>query len=204
MILSHKHRFIFIKTTKTGGTSIEVDLNKILGDLDIATPIFPVVEGHKPQNFERGFLKKNFYNHMSASEVRKVVGKDIFHSYFVFCIEREPVDKCISHYSMLRNSPHHNGNYRNLTFDQYVEKKIFPIDTYKYLDDNRNLLVNRILKYEYLRDEIEEVAELLGFKMNFIAKAKTGFREDIKVSAAQRDIIYQAFSESLAFTQYKA
>lgn len=116
MILSHKHKFIFIKTVKTAGTSIEVDLNQIFGRTDIATPISPPIEEHKPQNFKRGFLKKDFYNHMSASKVKEIIGEDIFDNYYVFCVEREPVDKCLSHYSMLRYSPYHNKKHHNLTF----------------------------------------------------------------------------------------
>ena len=203
MIISHKHKFMFIKTTKTAGTSIEVDLNQVLGDSDIATPIFPAVDGHKSQNFERGILRKNFYNHMPASEVKKIIGNDIFDNYFVFCVEREPVDKCISHYSMLRNSPHHNKKTQNLTFDEYIENKHFPVDTNKYVDENGNLLVNRILKYECLSDELNEIAKLLGFKINLVARAKAGFREKIKVSNTQKEVIYDAFSESLAHTKYK-
>ena len=203
MILSNKYKFIFIKTTKTAGTSIEVDLGRVLGDSDIATPIYPAIKGHKPKNFKRGFLKKDFYNHMPASEVRSYIGRDIFKDYFVFCIEREPVDKCISHYSMLRNSPHHNKNNFNLTFDEYVERKKFPIDTKKYIDANGELLVNKIIKYEHLYDELDDVAKLLGFKINLVSKAKTGLREEIKVSDIQRKIIYEAFSESLVYTKYK-
>ena len=39
MILSHKHQFIFIKTNKTAGTSIEIALSSICGEDDIITPI---------------------------------------------------------------------------------------------------------------------------------------------------------------------
>ena len=203
MIISHKHKFIFIKTAKTAGTSIEIDLNRVLGGSDIATPIFPAVDGHKPKNFKRGILKKDFYNHMPASEVKKIIGNDIFDNYFVFCVEREPVDKCISHYSMLRNSQHHYKKNQNLTFDKYIENKKFPVDTNKYVDKNGSLLVNKILKYECLYDELNEIAKLLGFKINLVAKEKTGFREKIKVSNTQKDVIYDAFSESLAYTKYK-
>lgn len=202
MILSHKYKFIFIKTAKTAGTSIEVDLCKILGDSDIATPIYPVIEGHAPQNFKRGIFKKDFYNHMPASELKKYVGSDIFDSYFSFCVEREPVDKCISHYCMLRNSPHHNEKNLSLTFDEYVERKNFPIDTNKYTDLNGKLLVSKILKYERLHEEMEEVSKLLGIEISINARAKTGFREDIKVSDIQREVIYNAFSESLMYTNY--
>ena len=41
MIISHKHKFIFIKTRKVGGTSVEIAMSKYLGSGDIVTPITP-------------------------------------------------------------------------------------------------------------------------------------------------------------------
>ena len=41
MIISHAHKFIFLKTNKTAGTSIEIALSKFCGPSDIITPISP-------------------------------------------------------------------------------------------------------------------------------------------------------------------
>ena len=205
MIVSHKHRFIFIKTVKTAGTSIEIDLNKVLGETDIATPIYPSVEGHMAQNF---IIKNKLLgsaecrNHMSGREIRKVVGGSIWDEYFKFCVEREPVSKVISHYSMLVNSPHHNKNTKDLSFDDYVSRGNFPVDTGKYTDKKGNLIVDKILSYEDLDNELTAVASQLGFSFELLVNAKSGFRMDLNVTEKQSQIIYEAFSSSNQFTGY--
>lgn len=39
MLISHEHRFIFIKTRKTAGTSIEISLASLMGPMDVITPV---------------------------------------------------------------------------------------------------------------------------------------------------------------------
>lgn len=205
MIISHKYKFIFIKTVKTAGTSIEVDLNKVLGENDVATPIYPEVEGHRPQNFvakNRFFRKTKYQNHMSAKEVRKIVGRTVWDEYFKFCVEREPVSKVISYYSMLTNSPYHNKKTKDISFDEFIEQRKFPVDTAKYTDRQGNLLVDKILRYENLTEELMSTAQHLGFSLELKAKAKTGFRLDQNVTQEQAQIIYDAFSSSNKFTGY--
>ncbi len=62
MIVSHKHKFIFLKTNKTAGTSIEIALSKFCGEDDIITRISPKDEqtrrdlGYRgAQNFQAPF-----------------------------------------------------------------------------------------------------------------------------------------------------
>ena len=62
MIVSHKHKFIFIKTRKVAGTSVELALSRFLGPDDVITPKVKAEEalrkqlGYRgPQNYLRAF-----------------------------------------------------------------------------------------------------------------------------------------------------
>ena len=129
MIVSHKHRFIFIKTRKTAGTSIEVALAQIAGEDAIVTPLDPPEPQHDPRNYKGGwpetlrwalanprgrghsllrFLRDmridrhcDYYNHMPAWLLRAQVGHDTWDRYFKFCFERNPWEKVASLYSWL-------------------------------------------------------------------------------------------------------
>ena len=45
MIVSHAHKFIFIKTKKTAGTAIEAALSELCGPDDVITPYRAESEG---------------------------------------------------------------------------------------------------------------------------------------------------------------
>src|SRR4051794_38679962 len=113
MILSHRYRFIFLKTRKTAGTSFEISLARYCGRRDVLTPISSEDEalrsalGRGPQNYgprlrdygPRDWLRlaltgrrkpgARFCNHMTAQEVRQLVGEQTWGSYFKFCFERD-------------------------------------------------------------------------------------------------------------------
>ena len=152
MIISHKYKFIFIKTRKTAGTSIETYLSKYCSESDIFTPLTPEEPGHQARNYRNIFKKQIFYNHMPAIEIKKAIGENIFNSYFKFCVERNPLDKCISYYSMFKNSPHHHL-IENYTVDHFFSFNDFPKDFHKYTV-NKKVVVDKILRYENIEEEM--------------------------------------------------
>ena len=120
MIISHKHRFIFIKTRKTAGTSIEIALSKFCGPDDVITPITDEDEELRrslgypgPQNCDiplarfrttdwwntlRRGKRVRFYNHAPARFVRDHIDRGVWNAYFKFAFERNPFDRAISIY----------------------------------------------------------------------------------------------------------
>jgi hypothetical protein len=228
MILSHEHKFIFIKAAKTAGTSIEVFLSKFCGPGDIVTPISPPVPGHKPRNHEdlvnpikeilqrpeglRLALKysfkrrKKFYNHMPAWLLQQRIPAEIWNSYFKFCVERNPWDKVLSHYHMA--AARADGA---LSFDDYLSKGKFPINYFRYTDRaGQSIIVDRVVRYENLTEELGEVFSRLKlpFSGNLGVHAKSEYRSDrqpyqIVFNEAQRRIVEEAFAKEIELHGYR-
>lgn len=207
-IISLRHGLVFIKTRKTAGTSIEIDLGKLLDPEAIITPIFPEHPGHHPRNFSDHAGNQLYYNHMSATEIEARLGRKTFASLYRFCVEREPVEKCISHFHMLRNSPNHRPGC-GISWAEYCAIGKFPVDVHKYSvlkNGRRRLQVDRVLRFDALRAQLDEVMAhvgLPGFRLHTHAKAQYSLNRLISpedVLPAQRKQIYDAFQETIETT----
>ncbi len=105
MIVSHRHRFIFIKTRKTASTSVEIALSRHCGPDDVVTPITPEDEvlrarlgGLGPQNHEPPDFPVRAANHSGCRAVGAAVGCAVWNDYFTFAVERNPWDAVVSSY----------------------------------------------------------------------------------------------------------
>lgn len=213
MIVSHQHKFIFIKTKKTAGTSLEISLSGICGPRDVITPITPADElirkemGHRgPQNFRNdGF---NYFNHMAAMDVRQALGKDVWNTYFKFCFERNPWDKVISWYYW------EIGQGRQMTFDEFMRSGHFtlvggPGGFDLYTDERQEIIVDRVYLYENLRESLSDLAR--RFNVEAIPRmpmAKSGYRKDRKpysdaYSDFHRTLVQRAFQREIGLFNYR-
>jgi hypothetical protein len=89
MIISHKHKFIFLKTRKTAGSSIEKYLINYLGPNDICT-------GSAQDNTPR-LNTKETNGHRGWKWIAESYPNE-WKSYYKFAVERNPWDKIVSAY----------------------------------------------------------------------------------------------------------
>lgn len=212
MIISHKYKFIFIKTHKTGSTSVEIDLASKCADTDIVARIHEfadekeVTEKHISRNDE------GFKNHMTIENVRNnLKNMKKFNSYFKFCVEREPVDKLLSHFYW-----HHRSNIDDFFYKEvnYLWEKylVFPLNmnnlNLNHWTIDGELAVDKILRYENLKQELKETCKQLGFDIDLSSKAKVSLRKDKglpmpNITNKQIEQIYDNWKISNSFTGYK-
>ena len=83
MILNHRYKFIFIRTGKTAGTSVECFLSQFCGDKDVISPLYEDEEEIKKnlklrnaQNYEK------MYNSLSLKFIGNIV-KDFFNKKII-------------------------------------------------------------------------------------------------------------------------
>lgn len=214
MIISHRNKFIFLKTNKTAGTSVEIALSKFCGPEDIITPISPEDEkvrrelGYRgAQNFAMPFknysvyesvkwltgrFKKQFYNHIKAEEVKKSIGDEVWDSYYKFCVERNPWDRVISLYYHKYNCEPRPSISEFLSSDDPL---ILKERGYELYTIDGQVAVNRVCKFENLTEELEEVRKQLGLPEKLdLPRAKSQYRKDKR---NYRDILGEGDKEKV-------
>lgn len=156
MRLSHKYRYIFYSSPKTGSESVRA----LLTPLSDVSPV--VFNKRTPQN--------PFYSHISPLEVRDIctMWQWSFPEYFGFTCVRNPWDRAVSLYAMIRRldrafgmsftewlgtietSGRGGGGHPNLRWRMYGT---YSLRSY-VSDESGNRLVHAVLRMEDLDHEL--------------------------------------------------
>lgn len=227
MIISHKHKFIFIKTRKTAGTSIEIALSKYCGSNDVITPLIEVDENYRNELGYRGkqnylydlksyskndillaFLKKKklgFYNHIGAVEIKKRVPTSIWNDYYKFCFERNPYDKFLSWYYWS------GGDKKYKSLKNFIDSgDAFKLQDFNLYTINSMAVVDEIFKFEDLNTSLEKIGRKLGINEPLILpskKTKSNVRKDKRhyskiLTDYEIDWISKVYAREINFFDY--
>lgn len=226
MIISHKHKFIFIKTLKTASTSLEIALSKYCDHDDILTPLIEIDENiRKEKGYQcatnyhlklhqwklrdyKYFIQKRkapkFGKHASAKYIRSRVSSKIW-NYYKFCFDRNPWDKAISlYYWQTRNLK------RRPPIELYLENILkMRLTNFGKYSKNNQIIVDDVFKYEKLPESLEIIYDKIGIDLSgSLIKTKNTMREknsDYRslLSTKQRELIEKTCSKEINFLKYQ-
>lgn len=176
MIVSLAHRFVFIKTIKTAGSSIEVLLSQCCEEQAIVTPLYPPEAGHRPRNFD----DLGFEAHSPAAMIRARLGAPAWDGLVKITVERNPWDKMVSWYGWQRHLAGFDHNFREfvaLCAERGRWPYLFPASAELYTVDGA-VCLDRVIRFERLT---EDFAMVFGDRFGFAAPpslpyAKVGHR----------------------------
>lgn len=202
MIISHKHKFIFIKPQKTAGTSVELLLSRICGPDDVITPLGfdpdpNVREKHQakaPQNYYRPkpfkhwqmnelfwFVTKgrkpnlNYWEHLRADKIREYVGDEIWNSYLKISIVRNPWDHAVSMYEWMAKygfGKVTKGDFKDFLLNRYM--LMWPFYT-----SNDFYAIDNMLRFESLNEDIVGLSNFFPELKNYnLPITKNTVRQD--------------------------
>lgn len=208
MIVSHKHRFVFVKTRKTGGSSIEHALSEFCGGGDVLTPLPPEVKiPYLPRNYVVNGQMLD--PHLSGEKILEAFPdtKD----YTWFTVERHPYTKMISAYYYLKNSiannPRAQAQFQQFhnNFDVFLKHGHasggWPVDDHLWCANGKPI-VDGILRFEHLAEDFAQLGKLLDLPLRLEHQLNPGNYDNYELNDIQKKRIMKLFHNSNKFTGY--
>jgi len=228
MIVSHEHKFIFIKTEKTASSSMEAFLCQFCGDDDIITPTREDLAEPRPsqrraQNYminhpavprrsiRRRLLRRplkyyhpeiGFYEHMPAWRVRLYVGEATWNEYFKFAFERNPWPRQVSFYK------YKTQNRRDISFEKFLQrKKRAYIPNFERYSIDGEVALDFIGRHENIAEDFAFAISQIGIHTSHalphvnVSKQSYDYRK--YYNSKTRDLISRWYQREINYFQYE-
>lgn len=158
MLISYKHRLIFIHVGKTAGHSIQKALEPYFSD-DYA--LIRWLRARKALQHCH-----TFPNHIVARDLRKKLSPMLYdHYFFKFAFVRNPWEREVSRYHFILNCTRHYAHEqtrRMSGFEEYLRAFRLPSQSDYLTDRKGQLIVDFVGRYERLREDFQYLCRKLN------------------------------------------
>jgi hypothetical protein len=225
MILSHTHKYIFIKSTKTAGTSIEAALSNHCQGNDIVTPLGDYAFNRDETGawVHKSMNEGNYQQHDDARTIRDSVPPEVWANYFKFSIARNPWERTLSRFFWNhRNDPSLKPEKRLLhrlgapvdelaparqAFARFLRDEEWDTNDRFYVIDGQ-LCVDQVVRYEHLAEGMNEVCTRVGLPELALPHLKSGMRHkqhhySAYYDAAARDLVAERHRTDIQLFGYR-
>lgn len=180
MIVLHKQELIFLKTRKVAGTSFEIALSSFADETSILTPISPEDEEHRrrlgfrdAQNYKhtlrqliggkrrrllvnavaRRRLPVRYYNHIGATELKALLGEELWDRYDKVSIVRNPFDLIVSRYFW----DHRNTPDPASIEDWLIRDPEIPLQNRRQCSVDGLDVIDHYIRYDRLEEDVQRL-----------------------------------------------
>ena len=221
MPLLNKYNSIFIHIPKCGGSSIE---DILLPEEERITENFwmGIGEGKNPEYCLSGLGFRNKYGitggmqHLPAKTIKKVIGKDIFDSYFKFCFARNPYQRAVSQFFYTKNHRPDLCEWMGLPddgefgFADYLSAVISSPDHVQFqpqcdfIFEGPNLLVDFVGRLDSFQEDFDFICNMIDApsrKLPHSNKSHDTFYRDI-YSLSDKRLVEKIYECDIDFLKY--
>jgi hypothetical protein len=223
MIVSYSRNFIFIKTKKTAGSTVEAVLATGCVKSDIVT--FPSakyvgmdpnklgteasadVEDEEVEGKRQGKKRGDFFNHMMAEEISRRIDPAFWNAALKITVERHPYEKAVSQaYFRIGKKDRYTSD-----FPAYLDKVVRTGDYlgFKRWSIDGKSVIDEFIRQENLKDDVARIGQRLGMLVPAeLPRLKSRTRVDRRpakeiLTGEQKDIIFDRCREEFELLNYE-
>lgn len=210
MLVSHRHQFIYLKTIKTAGTSVEIYFERFCVP---SGEDAPAQHGREAAVSAAGIVGfrgadtsgQEWYNHMPARLLRERLGSEAWDAYFKFCAIRNPFDKAVSWFwfslpeSDRRELSAATFATVRAAFSRWIAPDVLPRDRDVYTIDGREA-VDAFVRYEHLEDDLSKICAGIG--VPWVPRALGRYKSEFRTRAEPFAEYYEAAEERIVRDVY--
>ncbi len=202
MLVSHRCKFIYTKTVKTGGTSVEAFFERYCMADDAwsashAREEIVCAEGIIGRRGKIDLAVCRWWNHMPAALLRQQIGEEVWRSYYKFCVVRNPFEKAVSAFFFKKRKGAialDASQSEPEQFEQWLASEGPMLDHEQYLIDGAFCL-DGVIRHERMDADMAAVCARLGIP--WVKEALPTFKSGIRPREATVASMYSARARSI-------
>ncbi|MCH8491291.1 MAG: hypothetical protein LAT81_15380 [Oceanicaulis sp.] len=185
MLASHNKKFIFLKTRKTAGTSVEFALQRFCVPPGVAPnhrtaaieTRYGIVGRRGPAQNDMGLA---WYNHMPAAELKIKLSDEVWNSYRRICTIRNPWDQVVSafHFYLKSDSSYTRRsniyNFKNWLLTSMKSKMSTDSNIYSI---EGMPVIDTYIRHSNIEEDFDKACNEIGVERVGLQRLKSEFRD---------------------------